>query len=109
MSWARESAMRSRSRQALGSLEALVGTWRGIVVLCVLAVAVYALESVGWPAQPGRDVGVYLRYFAQMGPGDTVFPWAMLTRTPVAPIVTGGVLAAGGCFLVDVLLVAMFA
>jgi 4-amino-4-deoxy-L-arabinose transferase-like glycosyltransferase len=97
-----------RSRQALGSLEALVGTRRGVLLLAVLAIGVYAVESVGWPAQPGRDLGVYLRYYAQMGPGGTVFPWAMLTRTPVAPVVAGLTLAAGGGFLVDVVMVLMF-
>jgi hypothetical protein len=109
MPWARTTAIRTRVGRALGRAERLAGTRLGIAVVFVLAVAVYAFESLGWPAQAGRDLGVYLRYYVQLGPGDTVFPWAMLTRTPVAPLVAGGVLAAGGGLLVDGLLVLLFA
>jgi hypothetical protein len=87
----------------------LAGTRLGVLVVLVAAVAAYAFESLGWPSQAGRDLGVYLRYYAQLGPGGTVFPWAMLTRTPVAPVIAGGVLALGGGLLVDVLLVLLFA
>src|SRR3954469_6495421 len=96
-------------RRALGAAERLVDTRRGVLCLFVAAVVVYALERFGWPVQAGRDLGVYLRYYGQLGPGDTVFPWAMLTRTPIAPIVAGSVLAAGGGILVDALMVLLFA
>jgi hypothetical protein len=109
MAWLRATAIRRGARRLLGVAERLAGTRQGVVTVFVLAVLVYALESLGWPAQAGRDLGVYLRYYAQLGPGGTVFPWAMLTRTPVTPVVAGGVLAAGGGLLVDVLLVFLFA
>src|SRR5207244_8580455 len=106
---ARTTAIRTVVGPALGGAERLAGSRRGVLAVFVAAVAVYAFESLGWPAQAGRDLGVYLRYYAQLGSGDTVFPWAMLTRTPVAPVVAGGVLALGGGLLVDVLMVFLFA
>jgi hypothetical protein len=109
MTWARSTAIRTRVGRALGGAERLAGMRLGVLVVFLLAVAVYAFESLGWPLQPGRDLGVYLRYYAQLGPGDTVFPWSMLTRTPVTPLVAGGVLAAGGGLLADALMVFLFA
>jgi hypothetical protein len=109
MTWARSTAIRTRVGRALGGAERLAGMRLGALVVFLLAVAVYAFESLGWPLQPGRDLGVYLRYYAQLGPGDTVFPWSMLTRTPVTPLVAGGVLAAGGGLLADALMVFLFA
>ncbi len=93
----------------LGVVERLAGTRRGPFILAVAAVAVYAFESIGWPLQPGRDLGVYLRYWAQLGQGDPVFPWSMLTRTPVAPLVAGGLLAAGGGLAAEVVMALLFA
>lgn len=106
---ARAIAVRTRGGRALASAERLAGTRLGVLVVFAAAVLVYAFESLGWPVQAGRDLGVYLRYWVQLGPGDTVFPWAMLTRTPVTPVVAGAVLAAGGGLLVDVLMVLLFA
>jgi hypothetical protein len=105
----RTTPIRAAVGQAFGAAERLVGTRRGVAILLAACVVVYVVESFGWPAQAGRDLGVYLRYYAQLGPGGTVFPWSMLTRTPVAPLITGGVLAAGGGTLVDVLMVLLFA
>ena len=105
----RATAIRTGAGRLLAFAERLAGTRLGVLAVFTLAVVVYAVESLGWPVQAGRDLGVYLRYYAELGPGGTVFPWAMLTRTPVAPVVAGGVLAAGGGLLVDVLMVLLFA
>ena len=105
----RATAIRRGAQRLLRVAERLAGTRLGVLVVFVAAVVAYVFESLGWPAQAGRDLGVYLRYYAQLGPGGTVFPWAMLTRTPVAPVIAGGVLALGGGLLVDVLLVLLFA
>jgi hypothetical protein len=70
---------------------------------------VYAFESIGWPLQEGRDLGVYLRYYVQIGQGDPVFPWAMLSRTPVTPVVAGLLLAAGGGLLAEAFMGLLFA
>lgn len=79
------------------------------MLLAGCAVAVYVFESIGWPLRPGRDLGVYLRYYVQLGQSDPVFPWSMLTRTPVTPLFAGGVLDAGGGLLADIVMALLFA
>jgi hypothetical protein len=60
-----------------------------------VALLVYALVSVGVPLAAGRDFPRYLLVYAQMFDEHVVFPHAMLTRTPVAPLLTGGLLEGG--------------
>lgn len=60
-----------------------------------LAVAVWLLQSIAWPVVAGRDLGTYLRYYAQMWEWDAVLPQAMLGRTPGAPLVLGVTLELG--------------
>ena len=109
MSWARTTALRTRVGRLLGAAERLAGTRRGALVLVVAALAVYAFESVGWPLQEGRDLGVYLRYYVQIGQPHPVFPWAMLSRTPLTPVVAGLLLSAGGGLLAEVVMAVLFA
>ncbi|TML23658.1 MAG: hypothetical protein E6G32_05360 [Actinobacteria bacterium] len=109
MSWARTTALRTRVGRLLGAAERLAGTRRGALVLVVVALAVYAFESVGWPLQEGRDLGVYLRYYVQIGQPHPVFPWAMLSRTPLTPVVAGLLLSAGGGLLAEVVMAVLFA
>jgi hypothetical protein len=59
-----------------------------------LALAVYALYSVAWPLAAGRDLGTYLRVYVQLF-HHAVYPQALTARTPVGPLVTGGLLDAG--------------
>src|SRR6266545_3107676 len=106
---ARTTAIRKRVGRALGAAERLAGTRRGLLVLVVLALAVYTLESIGWELRAGRDLGVYLRYYAQLGQSDPVFPWSMLSRTPVTPVFTGLLLAAGGGLLAEAAMALLFA
>jgi hypothetical protein len=106
---ARTNAIRLRAGRLVGALERLAATRRGAITLVVAGLAVYAFESVGWPLQEGRDLGVYLRNYAQLGPGGTVFPWAMLTRTPVTPVVAGLLLAAGGGLFAEIVMAVLFA
>ncbi len=75
----------------------------------LVALAVYAFESVGWPLQAGRDLGVYMRYYAQLGQAHPVFPWSMLSRTPVTPLVAGALLSAGGGLLAEATMALLFA
>ena len=109
MSSARTTAFRTRVVPVFQGLERLAGTRRGAALLAVLALVVYAFESVGWALRPGRDLGVYLRYYVQLGQDHPVFPWAMLTRTPVAPLFAGGLLEAGGGLFAEVVLALLFA
>lgn len=109
MSSARTTAFRTRVVPVFQGLERLAGTRRGAALLAVLALVVYAFESVGWALRPGRDLGVYLRYYVQLGQDHPVFPWSMLTRTPVAPVFAGGLLEAGGGLFAEVIMALFFA
>src|SRR2546423_14429302 len=109
MPGARTTAFRTQAARALTTAERLAGTWRGVLVLFVVAVVVYAFESIGWPLGAGRDLGVYLRYWIQLGQGDPVFPWSMLSRTPVTPVVAGVLLSAGGGLLAEAVMALLLA
>jgi hypothetical protein len=106
---ARTTAFRTRVVPVFQGLERLAGTRRGAALLVALALAVYAFESVGWALRPGRDLGVYLRYYVQLGQDNPVFPWSMLTRTPVTPLFAGGLLEAGGGLFAEVVMALLFA
>jgi len=106
---ARSTALRTRVVPAFQGLERLAGTRRGALVLVGAAGVVYAFESAGWALRPGRDLGVYLRYYVQLGQEHPVFPWSMLTRTPVTPLFSGGLLAAGGGLAAEIVMALLFA
>ena len=78
-----------------------------MLVLLGVALVVWILQSVAWPVVAGRDLGTYLRYYAQMWDWHAVFPQAMLGRTPVAPLVAGLTLEVGG-LAVEVLMALLF-
>ena len=80
---------------------------RGALVVVGLALVVWALQSIAWPVGAGRDLGTYLRYYAQMWEWDAVLPQAMLGRTPGTPLVTGLVLELGPV-AVEVLMALLF-
>lgn len=90
-----------------GAVE-LAGTRRGAYLLVAAALVVHALQSLGWPVTPGRDLGAYLLYYAEMWQWDAVFPWAMLSRTPGGPLVLGGVLDVGSGLVLEVVAALLF-
>jgi hypothetical protein len=60
-----------------------------------LALLVYALVSLAVPLGAGRDLARYLLVYAQLFDAHVVYPHAMLSRTPLSPLVVGGLLDAG--------------
>ena len=87
-------------------MSALPGrAWRGIerfadgplagAALVGAALLVYGLVSYALPLAAGRDLARYLLVYAQLFDADVVYPHAVLTRTPVAPLVAGGLLDLG--------------
>jgi len=59
------------------------------------ALLVYGLVSYALPLAAGRDLARYLLVYGQLFDSDVVYPHAVLTRTPVAPLVAGGLLDLG--------------
>lgn len=84
-----------------------IGPTRGVCLVGGLALLVWLIQSLGWPVVAGRDLGTYLRYYAQMWQWDAVFPQAMLGRTPGAPLVVGLALEAGS-LAVEALMAVLF-
>lgn len=107
---ARAHGERGGLRSVLGRLGAWIDALdpaRGVAALVVLAVLVWVLQSVAWPVVAGRDLGTYLRYYAQMWEWDAVFPQAMLGRTPGTPLVVGLTLELGR-IAVELLMASLF-
>ena len=87
----------------------LAGTRRGAVALVAASLVVFAVQSLGWPVAAGRDLPAYLTVYVDLWSGDPVLPWAMVSRTPVAPLVVGGILDTGSPVLVVAFAALLFA
>jgi len=87
----------------------LAGTRRGAVVLVASALAVFAIQSLGWPVAEGRDLPAYLAVYVDLFDAHPVFPWVMVTRTPAAPLLVGGLLDLGSPLLVVLVPALLFA
>jgi hypothetical protein len=92
-------AIRRRLRRAWRGVAQLVESRWGAPALFALALLVFALGSLAEPVSPGRDAGRYLLVYAQLFDEHVVFPWALASRTPVAPLVIGPLLDAGPVFV----------
>ena len=87
----------------------LAGTRTGAAILVAAALAVWAIQSLGWPTAPGRDLESYVGVYVDFWHRDAVFPWAMLSRVPVAPLAVGGLLDLGSPVLLEVVPALLFA
>jgi glycosyl transferase family 87/dolichyl-phosphate-mannose-protein mannosyltransferase len=77
------------------SFEGWVGTGRSAAALLVLALAVFALQSLVLPAYPGRDMDRYLQAFVQLGYHVPVYPAVLNSRGPLAALGVGVPLELG--------------
>ena len=87
----------------------IAGTKQGAALLVAAALVVYAIQSLGWPMAPGRDLEAYLAVYVDFWHTNAVFPWEMLSRTPVAPLVAGGLLDLGSPFVLEAVGALLFA
>ncbi|MGH2997630.1 MAG: hypothetical protein ACRDM9_15035, partial [Gaiellaceae bacterium] len=81
----------------------------GALILFCVALGVYALEAVAWPLMSGRDLDEYLLAYVQLTDSHPLLPWALLFRTPVTPVVAGGILDLGGGILAEPLAAVLYA
>ncbi|MEX2049125.1 MAG: glycosyltransferase family 39 protein [Gemmatimonadota bacterium] len=86
--------MRALVRAWLGLQRFSEGRWAA-PSLFAAALAVYAAVSAALPLSEGRDLGRYLLVYAQLFDGHVVYPYSLATRTPVTPLVAGGLLDLG--------------
>ena len=94
--------VRERCERAWRWATDLVGTRRGGLVVVAAALVVFAVQSARLAdrteaATSRRTSTVYVDFWN----ADAVFPWAMVTRTPVAPLVVGGILDLGSPVVVE--------
>ena len=101
--------MSVRSRRVWAWATSTIGTRRGSVLVVAGALVMWAIEAVGWPTGPGRDVEAYVAVYADFFATDAVFPWEMLSRTPIVPLVVGGLLDLGSPFLLELAAALLFA
>lgn len=78
-------------------------------MLFTVAVAVYAVEAVGWPLIVGRDLDEYLYDYVQFLDWHPLLPWSMEFRTPVPGLIDGAALDVAGGFFVEPLMAVLFA
>jgi hypothetical protein len=93
----------------LRRLEELTGQKRGAALLFVVALAVYAVQAIGWPLVNGRDLDEYLYGYIQFLDWHPLLPWSMLFRTPVPGLVDGAALDVAGGFFAEPLMGVLFA
>lgn len=104
----RSRSTTARVRRLLDLALENITTRRGLGVLFLVGLAVYALWSTFMPVEAGRDLGTYLRYYAQMWHEGSALPMSMLVRTPVTPIVAGGLLDLGGGYAAQLVTAVLF-
>ena len=93
----------------LRRLEDLAGRRLGVVVLFLLALAVYAIRAIGWPLIGGRDLDEYLYDYVQFLDWHPLLPWSMLFRTPVPGLIDGAALDVAGGFFAEPLMAVLYA
>jgi hypothetical protein len=81
--------------RAWRALERFADGPRAASALVGASLLAYAVVSYALPLTAGRDLARYLLVYAQLFDAHVVYPYAVLTRTPVAPLVAGGLLDAG--------------
>ena len=70
------------------------GRW-ALPLVVVAALAAFGFVSLALPLAEGRDLPRYVLVYLQLFDAEVVYPHAMLTRTPVTPLVTGVLLEGG--------------
>ncbi len=79
-------------RRQLARLAAFAETRGGTITVLVASVAVWWIQAIAMPLGPGRDFGTYAGAFVELFQSDPIDLGYVLGRTPVAPLVTGGLL-----------------
>jgi hypothetical protein len=94
---------------AFGWLERLAGSWRGAVVLFVVALAGFVAQAVAWPLVAGKNLDQYLLTYVQLFDRHPLLPWAPLFRGPGAGVVIGPLLSLDGGGLAEPAAAVLFA
>jgi len=82
------------------ALEVVDSTW-GIVAVLVTALVVWWIQALAMPLAPGRDYGTYVGGYIELFQRHPIDLGYVLGRTPIAPLVTGGLLDLAGGALAE--------
>ena len=88
-------------RRQLARLAAFAETRGGAVAVLVAALAVWWVQAIAMPLAAGRDFGTYVGAFVELFQSDPIDLGYVLGRTPIAPLVTGGLLTPLGGALAE--------
>jgi hypothetical protein len=80
-------------RRQLASLAALAETQGGTITVVAAALAVWWIQAIAMSLGQGRDFGTHAGAFVEIIQSDPIGLGYVLGRTPIAPLVTGGLLA----------------
>jgi hypothetical protein len=79
----------------------LVDSWWGLAAAFVAALAVWWIQAIALPLDRGRDFGTYVGAYIELFQRDPIDLGYVLGRTPIAPLVTGGLLDFAGGALAE--------
>lgn len=96
-------------RSSWRRITAFADTRAAAATCFVAALAVYGIEGIAWPLRAGRDASTYLEYYVDMWHAHPAYPFLMLFRTPLAPLLFGLTLQAGGPLLAEAAMAFAFA
>ena len=88
-------AVTSLRRGVARALEFVDSTW-GVGAVFVVALAVWWIQSIAIPLAAGRDFGTYVGGYVELWQRHPIDLGYVLGRTPIAPLVTGGLLDLAG-------------
>jgi Glycosyltransferase family 87/Dolichyl-phosphate-mannose-protein mannosyltransferase len=80
-----------------------------VAVVFVVALAVWWIQALVIPLAEGRDLGTYLGAYVQLFHGDPVDLGYVIGRTPLAPLVIGGLLDFRGGALAEPVMSLLYA
>ncbi|HEU4971707.1 MAG TPA: hypothetical protein VFT35_07310 [Gaiellaceae bacterium] len=80
-------------RRQLVRLAAFAETRGGTIAVFLAALGVWWVQAIAMPLSSGRDFGTYVGAFIELFQSDPIDLGYVLGRTPIAPLVTGGLLA----------------
>ncbi len=90
-------SLRVAARRAL----VLIDSRWGVAAAFLAALGVWWIQAIAMPLGAGRDINTYIGAYAQLFDSDPIDLGYVLGRTPVAPLVTGGLLDFAGGALAE--------
>ena len=89
------------AERGLSRALALVDTAWGTATVVVAALAVWWIQAIAMPLARGRDFGTYVGGYVELFQRHPIDLGYVLGRTPIAPLVTGGLLDLAGGALAE--------